>query len=174
MVAGSAETIAASACAAVEEVLPDHTVSVGVSRPAPVSALRGSLSDADEAASYGHRLGGRGGVLNVADLGLRLLLGALGDGPHLSRFVEDELGPLLAHDASARVALVPTLRAYLAANGSKAAAAAALHVERRSLYYRLDKIEALLGRSLGDAAARLRLEVALQCLDVLHSRVVTD
>jgi purine catabolism regulator len=65
---------------------------------------------------------------------------------------------------------VSTLRSYLAAGGNKATAATSLHLERRSLYYRLARIESLLGRSLSDPGTRLRLEVALQGLDVLHAR----
>ncbi len=151
-------------------VLPDRVVSVGISRSLPVAELRKALTEADEAASHGHRLGGRGGVVRAEDLGLRLLLATLADGPALSRFVEDELGPLLAHDSTMRIPLVSTLRAYLAAGGNKATAATSLHLERRSLYYRLARIESLLGRSLSDPGTRLRLEVALQGLDVLHAR----
>jgi purine catabolism regulator len=88
----------------------------------------------------------------------------------LSQFIEGELGPLLTHDASARTPLLSTLRTYFESGGHKANAAKALNLERRSLYYRLERIETILGRRLSDPVTRLRLEVALQGLDLLQRR----
>jgi purine catabolism regulator len=143
---------------------------IGVSREATPETLRKALTEASEAAAYGARVARGSGVYHFEDLGLRQLLGRLSDGPELSQFVEAEVGPLLGHDAGRRTPLLQTLRVYLESGGRKAEAARALHLERRSLYYRLDKIEKLLGRRLDDPAARLRLEVALQGLDVLRQR----
>ncbi|MGH3445295.1 MAG: PucR family transcriptional regulator, partial [Nocardioidaceae bacterium] len=128
------------------------------------------LNEASEAAAYGGRVATEPSVYRFEDLGLLRLLGRLSDGPELSQFVEAELGPLLDHEASGRVPLLATLRCYFDAGGRKADTARALHLERRSLYYRLDRIESLLGRRLGDPATRLRLEVALQGLDLLQRR----
>jgi hypothetical protein len=68
-------------------------------------------------------------------------------------------------------AVAPDAEAYLESGGRKAESARALHLERRSLYYRLDKIEKLLGRRLYDPATRVRLEVAWQGLDGLRRRL---
>jgi purine catabolism regulator len=92
------------------------------------------------------------------------------DGPDLSRYVDVELGPLIAHDRTQVSALVPTLRAFLAEHGSKTAAAKRLHVERRTVYYRLERIGTLLARDLDDTETRLRLEVAFRGLDLINSR----
>lgn len=145
-------------------------VVIGVSREATPETLRRALSEASEAAAYGMRVAKGSAIHHFEDLGLLQLLAHLSDGPELSQFVESELGPLLGHDAGRRTPLLQTLRAYLDSGGHKAKAARALHLERRSLYYRLDKIEKLLGRELDDAATRLRLEVALQGLDLLQQR----
>lgn len=145
-------------------------VVIGVSREATPDTLRKALTEASEAAAYGMRVGEGSAIHHGEDLGLLQLLARLSDGPELSQFVEGELGPLLGHDAGRRTPILQTLRAYLDAGGRKAEAARALHLERRSLYYRLDKIEKLLGRRLDDSATRLRLEVALQGLDLLRQR----
>lgn len=155
---------------ALTPMLPGRVVSVGISRPGTAETLRRILTEAADGAAHGAQALGTSSVNHSAELGLRLLLGRLGDGPELSRFVEDELGPLLAHDSRGRSALVPTLVAYLNAGGRKAEAARALHIERRSLYHRLDRIGALLGSDLDDPSVRLRLQVALQALDVLRQR----
>jgi purine catabolism regulator len=42
-----------------------------------------------------------------------------------------------------------------------------LHLQRRSVYYRLERIEQLLGRSLDDPEQRVRLYVALRAHEML-------
>lgn len=163
-------TVADSLMARVADVLPDLTVIVGVSRPVTADQIRHGLTEAGEAAAHGARVERRAGTHHAEDLGLRRLLGLLGDGPELSRFVEAELGALLEADARGGKHHLATLRAYLTHGCSKARAAASLHVERRTLYYRLDRIEQLLGHRIDDPNARLRLEVALQALDILQQR----
>lgn len=150
---------------------PGLPASVGVCGPVGVAGLRRGITQAHESAVHGSgTLSSGAAVTHAEDVGLRLLLGTLGEGPELSRFVEAELGPLLDHETSGRLPLLETVRAHLATGGCKADTARALHLERRSLYYRLERIEDLLGRSLDDPSTRLRLDVALQGLDVLNAR----
>jgi purine catabolism regulator len=82
--------------------------------------------------------------------------------------VESELGPLLAHDASHGVPLIPTLRAYFEAGGNKSVAAKALHIERKSLYYRLDRIRSLLRHDLDAPEMSARIFLALRGLELLQ------
>ncbi len=112
--------------------------------------------------------GGSGTVVHFDDLGLSHLLSRLADGPELARFVESELGSLVQHDRTHGANLLATLSAYLAENASKTATAKRLGVERRTVYYRLDRIGALLGRNLDDPEARLRLDVALRGWEVVQ------
>jgi hypothetical protein len=107
------------------------------------------------------------GALMGSDVRHSLIL-RLRDTSELSRFVEAELGPLLEHDANRNLRLLPTLRAYVEFGRNKSAAAKALHLERRSLYHRLEKIETLLGRDLQDVETCTRLHVALKALAILR------
>jgi purine catabolism regulator len=102
------------------------------------------------------------------DLGVLRLLASLAGGPELARYIEDELGPVLKHDAKATNPLLPTLRTYLACDGNKSQAAAELFVQRRTLYYRLERITSLLGRSLDDPDTRQALVFAVRGHDLLH------
>jgi purine catabolism regulator len=102
------------------------------------------------------------------DLGVLRLLASLAKGPELARYIEDELGPLLQHDAEATNPLLPTLRAYLSCDGNKTQAAQTLFVQRRTLYYRLERITAILGRSLDDPDARQALVFAVRGHDLLQ------
>lgn len=60
--------------------------------------------------------------------------------------------------------LVRTVAAFLDHAGSGPAAAAALHVHRTTLYYRLRRVTELTGLDLGDGSTRLALHVGLALL----------
>jgi purine catabolism regulator len=76
--------------------------------------------------------------------------------------VERRLGPILEHDRTRKAKLLPTLEAYCAHGGRKAETARALHLERQSLYHRLERIETLLGEKLDDEAAQLSVHLAVR------------
>jgi purine catabolism regulator len=143
----------------------------GISRAVrPVAlptAIRQSRSAASAAAA-----GWTKRILRFDELGVLRLLVALADGPELSRYVEDELGPLLEHDVHATHPLLPTLRAFLACGGNKAQAAETLFVQRRTLYHRLDRLSAVLGFDLADVEVQQRLQLAVRGHDLLHRSAV--
>jgi PucR family transcriptional regulator, purine catabolism regulatory protein len=157
----------------VRELLPEATegltATVGISREIQSAlGLAHAFQEARESVMYGKSVRGGAGVFHFEDLGVDSLILRLRDTAELSRFVEAELGPLLEHDASKALRLLPTLRAYVEFGRNKSAAAKALHLERRSLYHRLGKIEALLGRDLQDVETCTRLHVALKALAILR------
>jgi purine catabolism regulator len=155
--------------AAIITALEGSVAVVGISRAAALSALPRAFREAEECLRFA-RVSGAAGVLEYSSLGLHLLLASLVDGPELAAFVEAELGPLLEYDAKARSPLLPTLRALLAHDSNRAEAARALHLERRSLYYRIERIEQILGQSLNDSNIRLGLSVALRALNLIEDR----
>src|SRR6266496_1032185 len=75
---------------------------------------------------------------------------------------QQPLGPLLAHDARNDGTLVETLEGFFRCNGNLSETARVMHLHRNSLLYRLDRIEAILGRSLEDSELRLSLQIALK------------
>jgi purine catabolism regulator len=93
---------------------------------------------------------------------LHQLMWALRDSDVLGAFVERRLAPLVEHDRNRKSKLLPTLEAYCAHGGRKAETARALHLERQSLYHRLERIEALLGEDLSDDDTVLALHLALR------------
>ncbi len=142
---------------------------VGVSSTTSVHGLPRAFYEADECLRYA-RLSGEAGVHQFHRLGLHLLLLSLADRHELAAFIENELGGLLEADGKGRGALLDTLRAILECEGNKVEAARRLSIERRSLYYRLERLEQVLGRSLKSADARLALAVALRALDLTEDR----
>ncbi|MFE3645765.1 PucR family transcriptional regulator ligand-binding domain-containing protein [Streptomyces sp. NPDC059169] len=74
------------------------------------------------------------------------------------------LAPLESEDAR-RIDLLTTVRTYLAHNGNTEAASAALEIHRRTLAYRLNRAETLLGRRFSDPALRAELWMAFTARD---------
>jgi purine catabolism regulator len=164
------DQVGAVTCRRIMALGEQMSLAVGFSRPSTRPAFGRVLREAMEAAAFGAPSADRWRVQHFGELGVHHLLVRLAEGPELSSFVESELGPLLDHDATAKVPLLPTLAAYLEHGGAKAAAARALHVERRTLYFRLARIEKLLGKNLGDREVQLRCHLAIRGLDLLKLR----
>jgi purine catabolism regulator len=110
---------------------------------------------------------------DAEDLDLDRLLWSLRDNPDLNRFAGLRLDRLVLYDRARNTQLVHTLEAFLENNGHKAETARALHLERQSLYNRIDRISELLGADLSDADARLSLHLALRVRANVHNRGTT-
>jgi sugar diacid utilization regulator len=114
------------------------------------------------------RASGRGGFVDVSRLGLSSLLLETGTPDALRRFAATVLQNVEAHEERYGGDLLDTLRAWLAAGCSTAAAADALVVHRNTVTYRLGRIEQLTGRSLRDNNVRLELQLALTVREIVR------
>jgi GAF domain-containing protein len=115
------------------------------------------------------RASGRGGFVDVGRLGLSALLLETGTPDALRRFAANVLHAVEEHEERYGGDLLATLRAWLAAGCSTAAAADALVVHRNTVTYRLGRIEQLTGRSLRDSRVRLELELALTIREIVRT-----
>jgi PucR family transcriptional regulator, purine catabolism regulatory protein len=88
---------------------------------------------------------GSSAVIDSADLSVERLLLALDKPAVIDEFVEEQLGSLIRADRARGSELVTTLSAYIRHWGRKTDTAAALHLQRQSLYQRLERIFDLLG-----------------------------
>ena len=114
------------------------------------------------------RASGRGGFVDVGRLGLSALLLETGTPDALRRFAAAVLQGVEAHEERYGGDLLATLRAWLSAGCSTAAAADALVVHRNTVTYRLGRIEQLTGRSLRDSSVRLELQLALTIREIVR------
>ncbi len=76
--------------------------------------------------------------------------------------VDQVLGRLVAYDAAHDADLVRSLRVFLEQNRSWKDAAAALHIHKQTLVYRLRRVEELTGRRLADTGAIADLWLAIK------------
>jgi hypothetical protein len=143
--------------AALPDVVKPAWVAVG-SRPVDgVESLSAVYADLVDATRVAERLGLRGWIPEPEQLALERLL--LAD-PHLAEAtVRRELGPMLADERFGQE-LIETLQAYFDAGENVTGAARRLHLATRTVAYRLEKIENVLGHPL-DAEAGRRLSIAL-------------
>lgn len=142
------------------------TVGYGAIRSGAAN-VASAAKEAEQALTMGRRLFGRDSATAFADLGLYRLLYALQPTPELAGYRQEVLGRLEAKDRGG--ALLQTLKAYLATNGSPTEAADRLHLHRNTVLYRLGRIEELLQVDLRDAEVRLAIHLALKIGDVLES-----
>lgn len=142
----------------------EASLGVGISR------LAEDFGAAQREATACLRLGQRGGgsdeVVRSDDLGpLRFVLDS-NDLSHADEMVRRQLGPLIDHDATKKAPLVPTLRAYLDADGHQPTAAAACYIHISTLKYRLKKIRDLLDDDLSDPETGFQLRLAFKLMDL--------
>ncbi len=106
------------------------------------------------------------GLVDVEDLGLLgMLIEASTDGS-IERFWRQRLGPLREYDAREGTDLCGSVAAFLEEGGLRRAARR-LGVHANSLAYRLKRAEEIGGFSLSSADARLELQMALRCRNLL-------
>ena len=127
-----------------------------------VGTLAATYADLVDATRTAQRLGLRGWIPDPEQLALERLL--LADPQLAEATVRRELGPLLA-DERFGGELIETLQAYFDASENVTAAARRLNLATRTVAYRLEKIESLLGHPLdGDNGRRLSTALMVQRL----------
>ena len=135
-------------------------VAVGSAPIDGVGSLGATYADLVDATRMAERLGRRGWIPDPEDLALERLL--LSDLQFADATVRRELGPVVADERFGEE-LIETLQAYFDAGENVTAAARDLHLATRTVAYRLEKIESLLGHPLDGENGR-RLSSALMVL----------
>ncbi len=144
-------------------------VRIGVGGGYPVTELRRSLTEAVFALELGATVQSEAPVTAFADLGVWKMLVDSTEPRKLREIVDEWIGPLAEHDTLHGSELVKTLTVYLKASCAAETAAAALHVHRNTLRYRLSKIYQVSGRDLTDPDQRFQLELACRARIVLQA-----
>lgn len=85
----------------------------------------------------------------------------------LNEMMMESLKPVIEYDKKYNGALLETLKAYLACNGSKQETAKKLFIVRQTLYHRIDKLEKLLGENFMQPENRIILELMTVAYDYL-------
>jgi hypothetical protein len=153
---------------AVANVLGAGTLSwTGIAvRVEGVRALAASLLELQEGLRVADGIGRRGFIDDIAELGVERLL--LSDPELASTVIERELGPLLA-DPRMGTELIETLQVFFDAGKNGRETARRLHLADRTVAYRLERAEGLLGHGFdGEAGRRLSIALTLRRLEGLR------
>ncbi|MEO3873774.1 helix-turn-helix domain-containing protein [Nonomuraea sp. B12E4] len=134
---------------------------VGVGRPrAELSEVRMSYDEAALAARVAVQVPAVGPVANWSQLGIYRVLSQLPSEVLSNAGVHPGLEKLI-EDPSSRP-LLETLETYLELAGNAHATAVQMNLHRTSVYYRIQRVEQLLGTDLRDGNERLSLHLALK------------
>jgi purine catabolism regulator len=165
---GEIRALAGELLAAVQGVLPDLAVSVGLGRSHPCLAdLRRSYYEASYAIRICKLRGDCDMVAGYAELGSYSLLLGLQDTPSLGVFCDSVLGKLQEHDEESSCDLLPSLAAFLEANGRWGDAADKLFIHRHSLRYRMKRVQQITGRDLSEPQDRMEFWLALKAREFI-------
>jgi purine catabolism regulator len=152
--------IAESLRTELDQRLRSATVSIGVGRRVDTPAdLPRSFVEASRAVDVGRWVKGRHVTELFDELGLERLLAATPT-DDLAEFVQKTIGPLVEHDRAHDTDLVDTLAVWLETR-NMAEAARRMHVHYNTLKNRLERVEAIVGPIVADAARALECEVAI-------------
>ena len=127
---------------------------------ADLADLPRSMSETRRALTFASADHEKTRVILTQNVALRRFIDHLSDLPELRRFVDEQLGPLIASDARFGGQLTQTLDVVIHAR-TKTDAALQLNIRRQSLYYRLDRISELLDVDLGDPDQLAAFSMAL-------------
>ncbi len=154
---------------ALSNALSGRGLACGIGTQRPILEAPSSLHEARLALLSSAMLH-EGGVVRYETLGAErmLLLLYLDNRAELESFVQETLGPLLAHDAHSATLLLPTIASFIGHGGRLRETAVELFVHRNTLAYRLDNASQLLGIDLKDADARLAVDIALRALPLVR------
>ncbi|GAA2323653.1 helix-turn-helix domain-containing protein [Streptomyces cuspidosporus] len=143
------------------------TVTVAVSRPcADLADYPAAFRTTRGVLTLTQLRGRRDRTVELGDLGVQGLLLQLEDPSELLRFADRVLAPVLDYDRRRNTRLLHTLRTYFAHGLSTARTAEVLFVHPNTVGLRLKRVEELLGVSLTQPDALLRLTAALAAIEV--------
>ncbi|WP_454196965.1 PucR family transcriptional regulator [Nocardia sp. Marseille-Q1738] len=153
---------------AICEQLDTTPVTIGISGGcAQPSDFARSFDDARRAINIRLRSRIPDGATAFDELGFyRLVDAARADG-QVEQFMREWLGVLLDYDRDHHADLVYTLSQYLECGGNYDDSAAALHIHRSTLRYRLGRIRELTGFDLRDVNTRFNLQAATRAWQFL-------
>jgi sugar diacid utilization regulator len=145
----------------ISQILGKTTSVIGIgSRCLVPDDIPQSFMEARRAMSIRQRSMSPHGAAAFDELGFYRLIDAAHGGGEVESFVREWLGTLLDYDDRKNSDLVMTLSDYLECGGSYDESAAALHIHRSTLRYRLARIAELTGHDLRNVDTRFNLHAA--------------
>ena len=152
----------------VEENIENISVTIGIGTYYPeITDLCKGYKEAVTAVKTGKLTWGKEGVYHYEDLGIYRIISNYPDKAELKAFVNETLGALIQYDEKNNTHLLITLEEMLNHHGNQKITAAKLFVHPKTLAYRKNRIQDILGISLDHAEHVLNIYMALKIKRVL-------
>ncbi|CEG28629.1 helix-turn-helix domain-containing protein [Bacillus sp. B-jedd] len=146
----------------IERILGGENVLIGIGRKTAVQQLASSYQEALRSVSYA-KTSKTANVVEYSKLGMERLFHEM-DQQMIDMYIEDKIGRLLETDP----VLLNTLLCFIRNNKNHKDTAAEMHIHSNTLYYRLRKVEEVLGLSLGNEKEWVDLMIATQLYVATH------
>jgi sugar diacid utilization regulator len=151
------EALAHSILQIAQEKLKPMQIHIGWGSPFDqLPAAKNSMEQADLALKVA-MASGKKRYFGYESLGFYKVLFNVSNRKELESFRSEVLGPLNEYDKRHGGELLPTLTAFLEDTENLSIVADKLHIHRNTLRYRLQKVEEISGRNLGDTQDRMHL-----------------
>ena len=153
---------------AIARVSPEVEVSIGIAeRVATLTEIGVHYRQAVVAAGTGRRVWPKAKIYHYLDIGVFQLLPYLQDKKQVDAYIERMLGPLLRYDKKKREEYLDTLEIIIISDNLKEAAQQ-LAIHYKSLMFRKQRLEEILGISLDVFATRMAVATAVHLMK-LHT-----
>lgn len=129
--------------------------------------LRPAFLVAGDIMELGHTLTPNKKALFAEDYIMKYIVSNVKKSVPLEILYWHKLDDLADYDRAHKTDMIPFLKEYLKQNGSVNDTAAAMHMHRNSVRYRLNKIEEMLDISLEDSKVRFRLWTSLEIFEMI-------
>ena len=148
----------------VERFSPELSVSIGIAeRAATLTDIGGRYRQAGLAATTGRRIWPDGGRYHYLDMGIFQLLPYLKNQQQVDAYIGRTLGKLLHYDKKKREEYLETLESVIASNNLKESAGQ-LAVHYKTLMFRKQRLEEILGISLDEFSSRMAVATAVHLM----------
>ncbi|HEY2044655.1 MAG TPA: PucR family transcriptional regulator ligand-binding domain-containing protein [Jatrophihabitans sp.] len=137
-------------------------LAVGISEPAPATALSGALNEARHARRLAELRTGAVSIVTGAEVSSHVLLLATVPDDVRRTFAARVLGDVIDYDAQHDSGLIDTLEVFLDCSCSWSRAAEAMHLHLNTVRYRISRVEQLTGRDLSRLEDRVDVFLALR------------
>ncbi|MGO1468513.1 MAG: PucR family transcriptional regulator [Tissierella sp.] len=166
------ENVAQNIKKKVDKHINEFTISVGVGRfYEDVLNINKSYKEAQESLRIGKLVWGDNNIYHYDDIETYNILMRSGSKEELKGFVQEKLGKLIEHDKKRNSELLDTLEEILNSDGNLRTTAEKMFLHYKTVSYRRDQIEEILGISLNDMEEKFSIYMALKIKQLIQDTI---
>lgn len=152
----------------VDQHIKEFTISIGIGRfYKDILDINKSFEEAKEALRIGKLVWGDSRVYHYDDIETYNILMRSGSNMDLEKFVNQKLGKLISYDKKKNTELLITLKEILENDGNLKTTSEKMFLHSKTISYRRDQIEEILGISFSNMEEKFSIYMALKIKDII-------